>query len=109
MRGQWLGAYSGTNSGFVTVDIDEVGNRFWGYAYLWDNDPALPHTRADINVAKPAANNLVARLPLLPIDRITGEVSSWPVIARKYPVGTQFPSYAASSAARSCIMSVMVI
>jgi hypothetical protein len=41
MRGQWLGTYTGTNSGTATVDVDEIGNRFRGYAYLFENNPAL--------------------------------------------------------------------
>jgi hypothetical protein len=54
MRGQWLGTYSGTNAGSAIVDVDEFGNRFLGYAYLFKSNPALPDTRAVINVVKPA-------------------------------------------------------
>ena len=91
MRGQWLGTYSGTNSGDAIADIDEVGNRFRGYAYLFDSKPMFPDVRAEINVAKPAGNSLVDRLPLLPLNRTTGEVGA--AVASNYP-GTTFPNYA---------------
>jgi hypothetical protein len=94
MRGQWLGTYSGTNSGSAIVDIDDVGNRFNGYAYMYDNNAGLPSTRADIKVDKPAGNSLQARLPLLPIDTNTGDTTAWPAIASMYPTGAQFSTYA---------------
>lgn len=37
MRGQWLGTYSGTNSGSAIIDLDEVRNRLKGYAYMYDS------------------------------------------------------------------------
>jgi hypothetical protein len=90
MRGQWLGTYTGTNSGTATVDVDEIGNRFRGYAYLFENNPALPDTRAEINVAEPAGNSLVAQLPVSPLNRNTGGAA----VASNYPPGTTFPNYA---------------
>ena len=94
MRGQWLGTYSGTNTGTAIVDIDDMSNSFRGYAYLYDNNPALPNIRADINISKPPGNTLQARLPLLCIDRNTGVFTPWTAIASNYPHGTQFPTYA---------------
>ena len=94
MRGQWLGTYSGTNSGSAIIDLDEVGSRLKGYAYMYDNNAGLPSTRADINVDKPAGNDLQARLPLLPIDPNSGDTTVWAAIASKYPAGTRFPTYA---------------
>jgi hypothetical protein len=66
VRGQWVGAYAGSNSGLAIVDIDEVSGQFRGYAYMYDSNQGLPSTRAGINVRVPGANNLQARLPLQP-------------------------------------------
>jgi hypothetical protein len=93
VRGQWLGTYAGSNSGRAIVDIDEVDGRFRGYAYMYDSNIGLPSTRADINVSIPGVNTLHAR-SLQPIDRITGDVTTWAALARNYPPGTQFPNYA---------------
>jgi hypothetical protein len=71
-----------------------VGNSFRGYAYLYDSNPSLPNTRADINISKPAGNSFQARLPLSFIDRNTGVFTSWTGIASSYPPGSQFPTYA---------------
>jgi hypothetical protein len=93
MRGQWLRTYSGTNSGTVTVDVDEVGNRFRGCAYLFEGKPSVPDIRAEINVAKPASGNIIkARLTLMPLIRNTGQVNSWAAPASNYPAGTIFPN-----------------
>ena len=73
MRGQWIGGYTGTNSGSAIVDVDEVADRLKGYAYMYDNNAGLPSTRADINVIKPSGNSFQGRLPLLPIDRNMGD------------------------------------
>lgn len=94
MRGQWLGTYSGTNSGRAIVDVDEVGNRFKGYAYMYDSNAGLPSTRADINVAIPTERAFQARLPVQPIDPITGNVTTWASLAGLYPPENEFPTYA---------------
>lgn len=94
MRGQWLGSYTGTNSGRAIVDIDEVGRQFRGYAYMYDSSVGLPSTRADINVSIPAGNVLQTRLPLQPIDPMTGDATTWAALATSYPPGSQFPNYA---------------
>jgi hypothetical protein len=39
-------------------------------------------------------NRLVARLPVLPLIRNTGQVNSWAAVASNYPPGTIFPNYA---------------
>jgi hypothetical protein len=77
-----LGTYTGTNSGTATVDVDEIGNRFRGYAYLFENNPALPDTRAEINVAEPAGNSLVAQLPVSPQTGIRAGLRLPPIIPR---------------------------
>ena len=85
MRGQWLGNFTGTNSGRATVDIDEVGRRFRGYAYMYESNVGLPSTRADINVSIPTGNVLQARLPLQPIHPMTGDATTWAALAASYP------------------------
>jgi hypothetical protein len=94
VRGQWVGTYTGTNLGRAIVDVDEVGGRFRGYAYMYDSNSGLPSTRADINVSVPAGNTLQARLPLQPINPLTGDATTWAYLATSYATGTQFPKYA---------------
>ena len=98
MRGQWLGTYTGSNSGSAIVDIDEVSRQFRGYAYMYDSNVGLPSTRVDINVSIPAANVFQARLPLQPIDPMTGDATTWAALANSYPPGFQFPKYADAQA-----------
>lgn len=94
MRGQWLGTYAVTNSGSAIVDIDEVGGRFRGYAYMYDSNVGLPSTRAHIDVPIPQGSALQARLPLQPINPETGDPTMWAALAYSYAASTQFPDYA---------------
>jgi len=48
MKGQWIGEYSGTNTGTIMVNIDEFSSCFQGVAYLKDNNPLLPGTAVGI-------------------------------------------------------------
>jgi hypothetical protein len=42
MQGQWIGLYSGSNTGQILVDCDRVGDHYEGYAFLKDNVPTNP-------------------------------------------------------------------
>src|SRR5262249_50698277 len=80
-------------------DVDEVANRFIGYAYMYDSNVGLPPARAGINVGKPTGNSLQTRLPVQPLNPNTGDVTTWAAIASLYAPGTQFPTHADVTAA----------
>lgn len=42
MRGQWIGKFSGTNTGDVTLDLDDVGDHYEGSAIAFDDNPEVP-------------------------------------------------------------------
>ena len=44
MNGQWLGKYTGTSSGSVMLNIDDLGTSFQGIAYVIDDDSSVPET-----------------------------------------------------------------
>jgi hypothetical protein len=48
MSGQWYGFYEGSNTGEMVVELDDVGDHFYGYAYLYENDHTKPATWAEI-------------------------------------------------------------
>ncbi len=41
MNGQWIGNYTGTNNGYIIVNIDDRGDHFEGVAYLFEDAPHL--------------------------------------------------------------------
>jgi putative ABC transport system substrate-binding protein len=50
MNGTWQGTFSGTNTGEIVVEIDDVGDHFRGCAYAYDKDAALPSTFAVVPI-----------------------------------------------------------
>jgi len=44
MNGQWFGRYTGTTSGSITLNIDDLGTCFQGIAYSINDDNAVPQT-----------------------------------------------------------------
>jgi hypothetical protein len=49
MNGQWIGTYSGTNSGLLVADLDDVGASYQGVVSVYDSNPASPKMVAHIN------------------------------------------------------------
>ena len=39
MNGYWYGIYTGSNSGQIVVEVDDMGDHFYGSAYVYDNNP----------------------------------------------------------------------
>lgn len=57
MDGQWIGTFTGTNSGKLTIDIDRVGNFFICNANIFDNNNDLPNFQADFHISAELAKN----------------------------------------------------
>jgi len=51
MNGQWTGTFGGTNSGRVTLDIDDRGSYFSGMAHVISDNRALPQVSIGIQTA----------------------------------------------------------
>jgi hypothetical protein len=93
MNGTWHGTYSGTNTGQIVVEIDDVGDHFRGCAYAYDNNPALPRTFAVVNAAD-KSNKFKFKAALAPLHPQTDEPTNWQVIASLYQGGTTVPTSA---------------
>jgi hypothetical protein len=73
MNGQWLGRYSGSNSGRLVIDFDDVGTHYEGRAFAYDdNYPSLPATFAFIKTPSKASTFELC-LDLLPVNPRTGD------------------------------------
>jgi hypothetical protein len=40
MNGQWLGRYTGTNSGTLVIELDDMETHYEGRAYAYDDNSA---------------------------------------------------------------------
>jgi hypothetical protein len=52
MNGQWIGSYSGTNSGVLVADLDEFETGYAGVAFAYDSDVSYPRTFAYVELPK---------------------------------------------------------
>ena len=92
MNGYWYGTYSGSNSGQMVVELDDVGSHFEGYAYVYDAKPGWPSTFATIRTANKASKSLF-KSQLLPLHPETFEPTQWQLLASRFP-GVNFPTEA---------------
>jgi hypothetical protein len=89
MNGYWYGTYSGSNSGQIVVELDDVGTHFEGCAYLYEAKAGAPSTFAIIKTANKATKSRV-KAQLLPLNPETFEPTEWHRLASQFP-GTNFP------------------
>ena len=71
MNGQWIGQYSGTNTGVLVADLDDVGTNYAGEVFAYDNNTVYPITVAVISLPKDH-NRLSLQVPLVPAERGSG-------------------------------------
>lgn len=86
MRGQWLGNYSGSTTGKIMINIDEVNDHFEGVAYLHPDPKDLPGTVAFFSTKDRGLEHKVTAYAA-PIDPRTGFQTSWDQIKALYPEG----------------------
>lgn len=93
MRGQWLGSYSGGADGKVMINIDEVGDRFEGVAYVIPSTKELPTSVAYFATPNRSAEQ-VTRAYIAPIDPRSGFQGDWETIRTQYGEGVVHSSEA---------------
>lgn len=84
MKGQWRGAYAGTNTGNIVVEIDDAGDFFEGSAYLYETEPGLPHVHAYIRTPNKDPKQTIT-VQLRAIHPHTGMPTPFSQIANLFP------------------------
>jgi hypothetical protein len=92
MNGQWIGSYSGTNTGTLVADLDDVGTHYTGVVFGYDFNPAVPRAFAHVAIPK-GKTTFSLRIGLSPVDRGSGRRLTLQDLAKKYP-GVQTPTHA---------------
>jgi hypothetical protein len=100
MNGQWIGRYSGTNSGLLVIDCDDMGTHYEGRAFAYDDDKSLPTSFALIKTPDKSGVWLLP-VELAPVDPQTGDPSTWDKMTPQFPSGTTFPRHAQVSLSHS--------
>ena len=91
MKGQWIGNYSGSNNGNITVELDEQPDGYVGWAYLYDSAAGYPASSAPISTNNKSSEQEF-EVSVGPIDS-SSRTSDWHNYKEKYP-GFQFPTKA---------------
>jgi hypothetical protein len=93
MRGQWIGTSTGTNTGTVIANFDELPSHYQGSAYLLDDNGLVPSSATFFNT-EDKNGNFNFRANINPIDPITGVFARWENIKHHFQPGVQIPDYA---------------
>jgi hypothetical protein len=83
MNGQWIGQYSGTNTGHVVADLDDVGAGYEGVVFTYDANIG-PRAFAQVQIAKDKTT-FSLRVVLGHLERGSGLVLSRESLAQKFP------------------------
>jgi hypothetical protein len=94
MNGQWLGIYSGTNTGNITVNIDERSHYYEGAAYAIDKDAKLPSSVVFFRTENKDANFKFRTALIQAVDPATGNTVPWESLKNRFAQDTMFPTYA---------------
>jgi hypothetical protein len=92
MNGQWMGTYSGTNSGAIVADLDDVDTAYEGIVFLYDNNFSLPAMFADIVLPKDKTRLSLKRIGVRHSLRGSNEVLTAERLAQLFP-GVRMPTY----------------
>lgn len=94
MKGQWVGAYTGSNAGLIIANIDERPSCFEGVAYLNETNNALPSTAAFFKTPNKEKEFQFRTGGLSPINPQSGVTDSWNNVKQFYNNDVVIPTYA---------------
>lgn len=93
MQAQWIGTFSGTNSGHITLNIELIKNQLSGHAVLVDYNSSIPSSIAKITIEKKDNKNFIGNLSsFLPINKITLLPDSWEKVKKLFDPSVYIPS-----------------
>jgi hypothetical protein len=94
MNGQWIGKFSGSNNGEMTVNVDDRGSYFQGVAYVNDLDANLPGIVAAFRTKDRDSDFSFRTDQLWAIHPRSKNSAPWDEVKQLYPPGLAFPTYA---------------
>ncbi|QYJ99289.1 FRG domain-containing protein [Shewanella alkalitolerans] len=94
MKGQWIGRFQGTNTGSVTINIDELKDEYSGVAYFIDADKQKPSLAAHFRFCKSGKNSFDFKTLLInPLNPFSFIETNWESLVNVYQ-GVEFPNSA---------------
>ena len=93
MNGQWIGKYTGTNSGSVIINLDDMGDHYEGVAFLIDEDRRFPIIQAILKTDDKLKTFHFKTSIIFAINPANRMPDSWDKLKHLFP-GVVFPSEA---------------
>jgi hypothetical protein len=84
MRGQWLGSYQGNPQGAVTVELDDLGDRYEGMVYVYPGNPGLPPIAGAVTTAD-KSDKFSLQVRTDAINMRNGILVPWDSVMHNYP------------------------
>lgn len=82
MNGQWIGPYTGSNGGFMVVEIDDIGAAYEAVVYAINNDQ--PASVGELTIPK-GQSEAHARISLFLLERGTGNFFTEEGFKKSFP------------------------
>jgi hypothetical protein len=99
MNGQWIGTYSGTTAGAITLNIDERRDHYEGTAVLVEDDQRYPHSVVPFRTGDKESTFKFRTSPILALDPQTGQGLSLEQLQQRLGADEVFSKYADVSGA----------
>jgi len=90
MNGQWTAHYTGSTSGLLVVDLDDMDTHYEGPMFAYDDNSFFPSVCAYITTPDKSTTFQLS-VELLPVNPRTGDLSPWDQVAPLFPPNSRFP------------------
>lgn len=85
MKGQWIGQFKGSSTGFIIINVDEAKNAYLGTAYLSQDDPNIANSIIGFSTLTKNNNFSFTTQNLVPTNKFPGLIISHKDMASAHP------------------------
>jgi len=90
LAGQWIAPYTGTNTGILVIELDEIGDHYEGTACAWDNGSDV---NSMVSIRTPSKDPVqgLRKIPVKPMDHMGKYLQPADMEQLKSTKGIHFP------------------
>jgi hypothetical protein len=89
---QWIGRYTGSNSGRFVIELDEIGDHYEGAAVAWDENPGSLHALIRFGTSSKGNTHHIENVPVTIINNNGDPVSAELPQSAKETRGITYPA-----------------
>ena len=95
MKGQWIGKFTGSNTGEAIINVDDRGDHYEGVAYMIAGGtlPSIPTIYANFRTTDKGKTFKLDKLKMFPINPQTQLPDSWDNVKKFYGKNIEFSKY----------------